>query len=115
MPMIQENMMPHLIRGMIDGDGWISAPSHQLGFCGNEKTVTQLKNYLVETLNVYNVKVIQSGINLWQVDWASIKDIIKIGNYIYQDKNDCYLKRKYDNFLRIIHDNTEVTNQIAKG
>ena len=115
MPMIQENMMPHLIRGMIDGDGWISAPSHQLGFCGNEKTVTQLKNYLVETLNVYNVKVIQSGINLWQVDWASIKDIIKIGNYIYQDKNDCYLKRKYDNFLQIIHDNTEVTNQIAKG
>ena len=110
MPMIQENMMPHLIRGMIDGDGWISATSHQLGFCGNEKTVTQLKDYLVETLNVYNVKVIHSRENLWQVAWASIKDIVKIGNYIYQDKNDCYLKRKYDNFLQIIHDNTEVTN-----
>lgn len=110
MPIIQKNMMPHLIRGMIDGDGWISAASHHIGFCGNEKTVTQLKNYLVETLNVYNVKVIHPSENLWQVSWASIKDIIKIGNYIYQDKNDCYLKRKYNNFLQIIHDNTEVIN-----
>lgn len=110
MPTIQENMMPHLIRGMIDGDGWISAASHHIGFCGNEKTVTQLRDYLVKTLNIYNVKVIHPSENLWQVSWASIKDIIKIGNYIYQDKNDCYLKRKYNNFLQIIHDNTEVIN-----
>ena len=115
MPIIQKNMMPHLIRGMIDGDGWISAAAHQIGFCGNEKTVTQLKDYLVETLNIYNVKVIHPSKNLWQVSWASIKDIAKIGNYIYRDKNDCYLKRKYNNFLQIIHDNTEVINQIAKG
>ena len=110
MPIIQKNMMPHLIRGMIDGDGWISAAAHQIGFCGNEKTVTQLKDYLVETLNIYNVKVIHPSKNLWQVSWASIKDIAKIGNYIYRDKNDCYLKRKYNNFLQIIHDNTEVIN-----
>ena len=110
MPIIQKNMMPHLIRGMIDGDGWISAAAHQIGFCGNEKTVTQLKDYLVETLNIYNIKVIHPSKNLWQVSWASIKDIVKIGNYIYRDKNDCYLKRKYNNFLQIIHDNTEVIN-----
>lgn len=110
MPIIQKNMMPHLIRGMIDGDGWISAAAHQIGFCGNEKTVTQLKDYLVKTLNIYNVKVIHPSENLWQVSWASINDIVKIGNYIYRDKNDCYLKRKYNNFLQIIHDNTEVIN-----
>lgn len=110
MPILATDMMPHLIRGMIDGDGWISFNSHQIGFCGNEKTVTQLKKYLVQTLNVYDVKVIHTSENLWQVTWASKTDIEKIGNYIYQDKNNCFLFRKYHNFLQIIHGNTEVNN-----
>lgn len=110
MPRLSSEMMPHLIRGMIDGDGWITAASHQIGFCGNEKTVNQLKDYLVQTLNVYNVKVLHPENHLWQITWASQKDIEKIGNFIYQNKDDCYLKRKYNNFLTIIHGNTEVTN-----
>lgn len=110
MPMLSKELMPHLIRGMIDGDGWISAKSKQIGFCGNEKTVTQLHNYLVENLNIYNVKIIQSQNNLWQVTWASKKDIEKIGNYIYQNKDIYFLTRKYNNFLQIIQGNIEVNN-----
>ena len=110
MPVLSTDMMPHLIRGMIDGDGWISFNSHQIGFCGNEKTVNQLKDYLVKTLNVYDVKVIHTSENLWQITWASQKDIEKIGNYIYQNKDNCFLSRKYNNFLQIIHGNTEVNS-----
>ena len=110
MPILSTDMMPHLIRGMIDGDGWISFNSHQIGFCGNEKTVNQLKDYLVTTLNVYDVKVIHASENLWQITWASQKDIEKIGNYIYQNKDNCFLSRKYNNFLQIIHGNTEVNS-----
>lgn len=114
MPFLGEEMMPHLIRGMIDGDGWISEKSHQLGFCGNEKTVTQFKNYLVTLLKVYDVKVLHTGEHLWQITWASKKDIIKICSYIYKDKNKFFLKRKYQNFLKI-QGNTEITDQITKG
>lgn len=110
MPILSEDMMPHLIRGMIDGDGWISFSSHQIGFCGNEKTVIQLKEYLVKTLNVYDVSVIHASENLWQITWASKTDIKKIGSYIYQNKDNCFLTRKYNNFLQIIHGNTEVNN-----
>lgn len=110
MPVLSTDMMSHLIRGMIDGDGWISAASHQLGFCGNEKTVTQLKKYLVKTLDLYDVKIIHASINLWQIAWASKKDIQKIGNFIYKDKEDCFLNRKYNNFLQIIQGNTEVNS-----
>lgn len=67
MPLLEEKMMPHLIRGMIDGDGWITSKGHALGFCGNEKTVTQLKQYLVKKLNIYDVKVLHPRKNLWQV------------------------------------------------
>lgn len=110
MPILNSSLMPHLIRGMIDGDGWISAAGHQLGFCGNEQTVTQLRDYFVKTLNVYNVKILKTRVNLWQVAWASKKDIQKIGDFIYKDKENCFLTRKYNNFLKIIHGNTEVTN-----
>lgn len=110
MPILSADMMPHLIRGMIDGDGWISFNSHQIGFCGNEKTVNQLKEYLVKTLNVYDVKKIHARENLWQVTWASQTDIEKIGNYIYQNKDNCFLSRKYNNFLQIIYGNTEVNS-----
>ena len=110
MPVLSTDMMPHLIRSMIDGDGWISFNSHQIGFCGNEKTVNQLKEYLVKTLNVYDAKIIHASENLWQVTWASQTDIEKIGNYIYQNKDNCFLSRKYNNFLQIIHGNTEVNS-----
>ena len=110
MPIIEEEMMPHLIRGMIDGDGWITYKGHAIGFCGNEKTVTQLKQYLVKKLNIYDVKVLHPRKNLWQIGWASKKDIEKIGSFIYKDKDIFYLKRKYNNFLKIIQENTEVTS-----
>lgn len=110
MPVLNSELMSHLIRGMIDGDGWISARGHQLGFCGNEQTVTQLRDYLVEVLNVHNVKILKTEPHLWQVTWASQKDIQKIGDFIYKNKEDCFLTRKYNNFLKIIHGNTEVTN-----
>lgn len=110
MPILSNEMMPHLIRGMIDGDGWITFKSHQIGFCGNEKTVNQVRDFLVKQLDVYPVKILHPDENLWQVTWASQKDIEKIGNYIYKDKHDCYLKRKFDNYLNIIQGNSEVTN-----
>ena len=109
MPILEENMMPHFIRGLIDGDGWISEKSHQLGFCGTEKVVKKLKDFLVKKLGVYDVKVLHPKENVWQVTWASKKDIELIGNYIYDNKQDCFLERKYNNFSRI-QGNTELTN-----
>lgn len=114
LPQLEEKYMPHLIRGMIDGDGWISYKSHQIGFCGNHQTVTQLRDYLVDKLGVYQIKILHTNISLWQISWASKKDIEKIGQYLYKDAKDCFLNRKYQNFLQI-QGNTEVINQTTKG
>ena len=106
---LSPELMPHFVRGLIDGDGWISAKSHQIGFCGNEKMTTQLRDFLVNILDVYPVKVLHPETNLWQISWAGKKDINKIGEYIYNNKQDCFLERKYQEFIQI-HGNTEVTN-----
>ena len=108
LPILNEEMMSHLLRGMIDGDGWISAKTGSLGFCGNERTVSQVRDYLVN-----KVKIIKQGKNLYMINWASKKDVKAIGEYLYKDKNDCYLTRKFNNFCEIIHANTEVSSEIA--
>lgn len=114
LPQISKNLMPHLIRGMIDGDGCISIDTTTnrllISFCGNEKCVNDLKDYLVSNLNVYDVKVLQIGRNLWQVSWSGQKDCYKICDYIYCNAT-YYLKRKKEKFLQIFKDyeNTEVT------
>lgn len=111
---VDEKLMSHFIRGLIDGDGWISYKSHSIGFCGTERLVTQVRDKLVDVLGVFNVKVIHSGQHLWMINWASKRDIKNIGEFLYKDKRDCYLKRKYNNYLKIINANTEVSTEIAK-
>ena len=48
---------------------------------------------------------------LWQITWSGKADIEKIGNYLYKDKEDCFLQRKYNNWIQIIHGNTEVITE----
>lgn len=115
LPTLDQSLMPHLIRGLIDGDGWITYKGHAIGFCGNDILTTQVRDFLVNTLGVYNVKVSRTEQNLWSILWCSKRDIKAIGDYIYQDKSDCYLIRKFNNFEKIIQADTEVTPGISKG
>ena len=106
LPKIKKEFMPHLIRGCIDGDGWITRYiQHRekrndrecisIGFCGVGILVEQLKEFLVKELDVYNVKIHKSKDGVLQCIWASRKDVQKIANYIYKDAN-YYLTRKYE-------------------
>lgn len=115
LPILNDDMMPHLIRGLIDGDGWISK-GRVIGFCGNEEMVTNVRDFLVNKLKVKNNKVYKSkNKNLFSISWASKNDFEKICEYIYKDKQDCFLERKYNKYITLIHGNTEVISKIAKG
>lgn len=115
LPGVNENLMPHLLRGIFDGDGWITFKGHTIGLCGNETLTTQVRDYLVNKLGVFNVKVIKNNDNLWSVSWSSKRDIKLIGEFLYKDKKDCYLTRKFDNYTKIIQVDTEVSSEISKG
>lgn len=112
-PIIEEEYMSHLLRGLLDGDGWISASSHNIGFCGGNQTIVrQFRDALLLRLDIYPVNITHTKRGIYQVQWASHKDIVTICQYLYQNKQDCFLQRKYDKYLDI-YGNTEVTNQIA--
>lgn len=109
LPKLDEYMMPHLIRGLIDGDGWITKfktsknkKGYGLGFCGNKELVLELRDYLCDKLDIYRVKETIKD-KLYSVKWGSKNDILKICEYIYSDSN-VYLTRKYDTYKQILNE-----------
>lgn len=114
LPLIDNSLMSHLIRGLIDGDGWISSKAHQIGLCGTCELVTSVRNLLVKELGVYVVKVLHTQPHLWQISWSSRNDINKICSYMYKGKKDCFLERKFIEYQNIIHVNTEINQEIAE-
>lgn len=113
LPIISPKFMPHLLRGLIDGDGCISINSQtnklMISFCGNQTCVTQVRDFISKELFIKQVKVLQIGPHLWQISYGSQSDCYKICDYIYKDAN-YYLKRKKNKFLQIFpnYENTEV-------
>lgn len=108
-------MMRHMVRGLIDGDGWISYKSHSIGICSaSYQFIYWFRKFIVDVLDVSSPSIIVNTHNrnvpLYSVQWRSKNDIYAIGRFIYIGKKDCYIHRKYNNWLKIIiHDNTEVT------
>lgn len=106
LPIVDDSFMPHLIRGILDGDGNITAhmiPSnkylHSMSFCGTHRLMSELSDYLTEKAgltfkpNVYDYKNRQ----LSEISIRSIENMEKLGNYLYKNST-IYLKRKRDIF-----------------
>lgn len=115
LPKISHEMMPHLIRGIFDGDGNIMAKPdpnndghnrflHSISFCGTHKLMEDISNYSFEYLNlkqkplVYDYKDRQ----LSELKIQNVKDMQTFGDWMY-NSSIIYLSRKkdiYDNFLQ---------------
>lgn len=110
-------MMSHMIRGIIDGNGSISYKAHSISLCSASLEFIVHFTYYMETVLGLSKRKIRvrhdpTGYysDVYTVSWSSKQDVYKIGRYIYLGKNDCYLERKWQNWLKIIiQDNTEVT------
>lgn len=64
-PNINESLISHFIRGLIDGDGWISAKGKQIGFCGCEQLVTEVRDFWLRsstfTMLKYYIQMLMCG------------------------------------------------------
>lgn len=102
LPNIQENMIPHLIRGILDGDGSIRAKqtnkrnryAHAIGFCGSHKLMDDIskwcnKNNITTTI-VYDYK----NRSLSEIKIQSIDSMYRFGEIIYNNAT-IYMERKY--------------------
>lgn len=85
-----------IIRGYFDGDG-IAKSNGYIGFCGSYDIINEIKNELLKHCDVKNNKITFNKTNhIYYIQWASKKDRNNIFNYLYNNKQDLYLKRKYE-------------------
>ena len=104
---IQKQYMPHLIRGILDGDGHIQAKLnkdnrflHSISFCGSHKLMEDISNYCSEILSlkvkpqVYDYQ----DRELSEIKLQNIDDMKLFGDWIYNNAT-IYLKRKYETYL----------------
>jgi len=102
LPMLEHEMMPHLIRGIIDGDGFISDVTHSIGICGNSKLLSEICTYLTEHLGVKLAKSTSlRNSSSVKVAWTRLTDVQRICNWIYGESSTLYVDRKYEKWIGI--------------
>ena len=104
LPLIREDLMPHLIRGIIDGDGSVASLQrekhlHGISLCGTHALVEGVLNYLLDKgiatsrVSVYDYKDKQ----LSQFRISRIEDMYNVGKWLYKDAT-IFMQRKYEAF-----------------
>lgn len=94
-------MLPHFIRGLFDGDGYLSKNGYQFGLSsGSEGLVEDFINVLVNTIELpRREKIWEKGgfikrdgtrSGCWFVRWSSPYDSMTFARYIYGPELDVY-------------------------
>lgn len=125
LPQISKEMMPHLIRGIFDGDGSIIAKPnpnndghnrflHSISFCGTHQLMEDISNCILENLGIKATVYDYKDRNLSELKIQSIHNIAKIGYWIYINAT-IFLNRKKDIFNDFLkHYNNILVEQFKK-
>lgn len=115
-PEIDSKYYPSLLRGCLDGDGSLLIMNSrnkielELSFTGNIQCVKRF-NYLISNLTGLQEKnVTKNGNSVYRVRWSNKEEIIKICTLLYKNCGKHKLDRKYQNYLKIINGDTEITS-----
>lgn len=107
-PDVNDELLPHLLRGCFEGDGGISKTlrkkynryEYEIGFTGNIECVNRF-NILVSKLTGIAPKNIVKNNSICRVRWSSITEMYNILDKFYGDCGEHKLNRKYKLFEEI--------------
>lgn len=97
LPLLAEDLMPHLMRGIFDGDGTASRRADGqllVGFCGSERLVAEVRMWLICRLGVSDNRVHENGA-IRYVQWSHRSDVRRVARYLYGGGGP-RLSRKYE-------------------
>ena len=108
LPIVRNDLMPHLIRGVFDGNGTItynSGPHYKrkhprIAFYGTEELCTRVRDYLHSEIGLAQNKVSKS--TCFHVWWSGDKQCKALYDYMYRECEDYYLTRKKEKFEKLI-------------
>jgi hypothetical protein len=97
LPLLAEELMPHLLRGIFDGDGTACCRADGqllVGFCGSVRLVAEVRMWLVCRLGVSDNRVHENG-TIRYVQWSHRSDARRIARHLYGSGGP-RLSRKYE-------------------
>lgn len=94
---IRDDLIPHIIRGIFDGDGCIS--KNLIGFYGNEKVLNKINSILQEKINL-NKKEVKWRQTCFGFSFSAKQNVKDFYHYIY-DNATIYLTRKKERFEKL--------------
>lgn len=97
---LPENLIPHYIRGIFDGDGWISfSDKHRdLGFGMGKEILIYIKNNFEKYGNVKNSYNVRYFKKIYRYRISSKIEILKALDFMYNNAT-IFLDRKYEKYL----------------
>lgn len=112
LPQVSKEMMPHLIRGIFDGDGSIMAkPSpnndghnrflHSISFCGTHQLMEDISNYILKNSGIKTTVYDYKDRNLSELKIQNIHAMAKFGYWMYRNST-IFLNRKKDIFINFL-------------
>lgn len=105
---IPPELMRHFIRGLYDGDGYVSysfktrnvLPVFCFGIVGTLDICLGVRKVLSESLELKKDQKLTKQVKIFDIRYNGYKNMIKIFNYLYKDA-ELFLKRKYDIMVKI--------------
>jgi hypothetical protein len=97
LPLLNRNLMPHLLRGVFDGDGTVSRRGDGgvlFGYCGSPRFIHEVRMWLICTLGLADNRVASVGSSR-VIQWTGREDVRKLARYLYGTAS-VYLQRKYE-------------------
>lgn len=100
-PNINDVYFKHYLRGLIDGDGGFCLKDNgkkiSFYFCATPEFIEIIQNKLIQFTGVNKTKIQNTKTSYLKViSYGGFKNVYKICKFIYNDKSDLYMKRKYD-------------------
>lgn len=93
---VPKNLWSHLLRGYLDGDGYISKNRNVIGFVSASEYLLLQLHYILLELNIpHNSRMIRKSDNTGEI-WVTTSGYLQLGEYLYKDKEDFFFDRKYN-------------------
>ena len=99
LPVIRKDLMPHLIRGIFDGDGTVTIDKRgdpHFAFYGSQGICEDIRDYLHETIGLNKNTV--SKTTCYHIWWGGKTTATTFYNYVYDSCGKYYLERKKSKF-----------------
>ena len=105
---LSDELLPHLLRGYMDGDGHIDKKRNMVQMVGTYDFLTSVQNKMFEILDIKcRVAVWHKNGITGELTITNLNDTKKFLDYIYKDST-IYLNRKYETYFQKYINNTKV-------